>query len=271
MSKFSAALLCALLITTTPAYAQLDIESSKEPIEISAGQALEWRQKDQQYVARGDVIITQGDLTVKADTVVADYREGKTSSNEIWKLTATDNVTISDAENTITGDEGIYLVEEQKANVTGNDLKLTSPDQVITATEKMEYDAIKGTAAAIGNAKVVQGQDTLQSSRLNVYFEKDENGKNVLNKIDAIGGVKLTTPMETLTGDKGTYHAKKNTARVNGNVKIVRGPNTLEGTRAEVDLTTKISKIFGNEKTGGRVKGVFFPGSAPSSDKESKQ
>jgi len=35
----------------------------------------------------------------------------------------------------------------------------------------------------------------------------------------------------------------------------------LEGSRAVVNLTSKISRIFGNEKSGQRVKGVFFPSS----------
>lgn len=245
--------------------------NSDAPIEISAGQALEWKQKDLQYIARGDVVITQGATTVKADTVIADYREGKESKTEIWRLTATDNVIISDAENTILGDKGVYLIDGGIATVTGTNLKLTTPEQIITATEKMEYSADKGTAAAIGNAKVVQGNDTLTSSRLNVFFKKNENGKNELQKIDAVGHVKIVTPDETLTGDSGTYNAGNDTATINGNVKIIRGPNTLEGTRATVNLTSKISRIYGNEKTGGRVKGVFFPGSAPTTQSETKE
>jgi len=254
--------LALLTITFFPVFAQAQTNSNA-PIEISAGQTLEWKQKDLQYIARGDVIITQGKTTVKADTVIADYREGAESKTEIWRLTATGNVIISDSENTILGDEGIYLIDGGIATVTGTNLKLTTPEQVITATEKMEYSADKGTAAAIGNAKVVQGQDTLTASRLNVFFTKDENGENALEKIDAVGQVKIVTPQETLTGDSGMYNAGNDTATINGHVKIIRGPNTLEGTSATVNLTTKISKIFGNEKTGGRVKGTFFPSSTP--------
>jgi lipopolysaccharide export system protein LptA len=72
--------------------------------------------------------------------------------------------------------------------------------------------------------------------------------------------VKITTPTEVLTGDYGIYKAETNTAEVKGNVKIVRGPNTLEGDRAQVDLNTNVSSMFGGEGTG-RVKAVFFPGS----------
>lgn len=254
-------ILIATFFISAAAHAQ---ESEDTPIEVSAGQALEWNQKEQQYIARGDVVITQGNTTVKADTVIADYRDGKGSKTQIWRLTAIDNVIISDAENTLYGDKGIYLVDGGIASVTGENIKLTMPDQVITATEKMTYAADKGTASAIGNAKVLRGEDTLTAARLDVFFQKDGNGKNTLQKIEAIDRVKIVTPQETLTGDKGVYNALNDSATINGNVKIVRGPNILEGTRATVNLSTKISKIYGNEKTGGRVKGVFFPGSTPS-------
>jgi lipopolysaccharide export system protein LptA len=43
-------------------------------------------------------------------------------------------------------------------------------------------------------------------------------------------------------------------------VKIHRGPNTLEGEKAEVDMNTNISRIIGNPAAGQRVRGVFYPG-----------
>ncbi|NCO03887.1 MAG: ostA-like family protein [Alphaproteobacteria bacterium] len=253
--------LIALLLITTPVYAQGPLNAGDEPIEISAGQALEWHQKDQQYIARGDVVVTQGTTTIKSSELVADYREGATSNTEIWQLTATGNVIISDAENTVTGDKGVYNVEQGLATVTGDNLTLTSPGQVITATQRMEYSSINGKASAIGDAKVVRGDDTLTANTLTAYFSQNESGKNALSKIEANTNVKIVTPLETLTGDNGVYDALLDTATVTGNVKIIRGPNTLEGSRAVVNLTSKISRIFGNEKSGQRVKGVFFPSS----------
>lgn len=272
--KIASIFLFTLLFSNT-SLAQFNSDSlndnSNSPIEISAGKDLEWQQQNKQYIARGDVVIIQGDVTVKADTVIADYREGNESKTEIWKLTAIDNVTISDNENTIIGDNAVYLIDGGIATITGKNLKLTSPEQIITATEKMEYSSLKGTASAIGNAKVVKNDDTLTSSRLNMFFQKGDNGKNSLQKIEALGNVKIVTPKETLTGNKGTYNANKDTATIIGNVKIIRDINVLEGVRAEVNLTTKISKIFGDEKTGGRVKGIFFPGSSPKTQPINKE
>ncbi len=58
-------------------------------------------------------------------------------------------------------------------------------------------------------------------------------------------------------------NTKTNTAIITGNVKITRGQNVLTGERAEVDLNTNISRLFGSSiedgQVGGRVKGVFYP------------
>ncbi len=45
-----------------------------------------------------------------------------------------------------------------------------------------------------------------------------------------------------------------------GGVTILRGPNSLKGERAEIDLTANTSQLFGGGGVG-QVKGVFYPGS----------
>ena len=64
-----------------------------------------------------------------------------------------------------------------------------------------------------------------------------------------------------LTGDRGIYQASTNIAELHDNVKITRGPNVLEGEKAQVNLETNVSKISGGSGETGRVRGVFYPGS----------
>lgn len=268
MNKFTlifTLIVFALVVFDLPAQAQdaNPLKSgSKEPVEISAGKTLEWHQKDKQYVAEGEVEAKQGEVTILAEKLVADYHDDGGEGNvDIWQLTATENVRINNTDTTATGDKAVYDVETGQATLTGNDLKLTTPEQVITASERMEYNSNKGVAKAIGNAKIIQGDDTLSASTITANFSKDVNGKQELNNATASGGVTIKTPDETLTGNTGFYNAKNNTAEVKGNVKIMRGPNTLEGARAELNMTTNISKMFAEPESGKRVKGVFFPGS----------
>lgn len=259
------------LLFCAPAMAQTS--NSGQPIEITATKSVEWLRNDKQYVARENVEAKQGTVTIKSNLMIADYKEGDKSSMQIWQLTASDNVTIISDGNTATGDKAVYNVDTGISTLTGGDLKIVSPDQTVTAKERMEYHATTRQAKAIGSAKVIRaGGDTLSANTITATF-KDKaasatpaatstgpmGGGNV-DKIEADGNVVIVTPSEKLYGNRGIYKADTNTAELFGKVKIERGQNVLEGDRAEVNLTTNVSKMFGSEKSGGRVRGVFFPG-----------
>jgi len=256
----STVLICLLPAST---YAQ-KLGDSDAPVEIAADNSLEWLQKKQQYVANGNVEVTQGLSKIFSDKLVADYRENKQSGDiEIWQLTAYGNVRIQNETSKIQGNKAIYDVNTGLSIITGDNLKLTLPDQTITARERMEYNSNNGIAKAIGSAKIVRGSDILSANSITANFLKDNTGKQQLSTATANGNVTIQTPDETLTGNHAKYNAVQNTAQITGNVKLKRGPNILEGARAEVNLATNVSKMFGAPKSGKRVKGVFFPSSQP--------
>lgn len=252
--------------------------NNAQPIEITATKTVEWLRDQSQYVARENVIVTQGAMSIHSDLLTADYREGAETSMEIYQLTAEGNVQIKDDTNTAYGEKGVYDVTAGIAVLTGSDLKLVSPDQTVTATERMEYHSNERLAKAIGNATVRRPKDTLKADTITAYFADDKApatasaspnaalGGGKLDRLEGEGHVVITTPTEILYGNKAIYSAAKNTAELIGNVKIERGPNVLTGNRAEVDLATNISKLYGSEKEGGRVRGVFFPDSKNKSD-----
>lgn len=260
----------ALLLIAGNAMAQNAMptgSNSDKPIEITAGNSLEWHRNDNKYIARGQVKATQGDTSIFSELLTADYRAGKTSSNEIYQLTAEQNVRIQNPTTTLYGEKAVYDVDKAYAVMTGNNLKMESPEQIVTARDRMEYWSQKGEALAIGNAKVVRGEDTINADVVKAVFHETPTGREI-KTLHANGNVVIVTPTETLTGDNGIYYSATNTAEIVGNVKIVRGPNVLEGVRGEVDLNTNISKIFGAPEavgtTGanpGRVRGIFYPGS----------
>lgn len=262
-------IIAAILIGAGSAGAQTPVpggSNSDKPIEITASQALEWHRNDNKYIAKGAVQATQGDTSIFSDTLTADYREGKTSSMEIYRLTADANVRIQNPTTTLYGEKAVYEVDQAYAVMTGNNLKMESPEQIVTARDRMEYWSNKGEALAIGKAKVVRGEDTINADVIKAIFKETPTGREI-DTLHANGNVVIVTPTETLTGDNGIYYSATNKAEIKGNVKIVRGPNELEGDRGEVDLNTNISKIFGNAAavgtTGpapGRVRGIFYPG-----------
>lgn len=279
-------LIAAILLASGAAFAQTAPApapaNNGQPIEITATETVEWLRNQKQYVARKDVIVKQGAMEIHSDLLTADYREGAQSSMEIWQLTAEGNVKILDETTTAYGDHGVYDVSKGVAVLTGNDLKLVSPDQTVTARDRMEYHANERLAKAIGNATVVRAEDTVKADTLTAFF-KDEaagaapaaatdpakakpansplGGGGNIDRLEADGNVVITTPTEKIYGSKAIYRADTNIANITGKVRLERGENVLEGNRAEVNLNTNVSKMFGSEKEGGRVRGVFFPGS----------
>ncbi len=256
-------LLFVLFIIPWPVSAQ-DIANNEAPIEISADNSLQWLQDKQQYIANGNVIVTQGTSKIMCDRLVADYRDNKTTGQtEIWQLTAYDNVRLMQDDNSAQGDIATHNIDTGLSTLTGQNLKLTMPEQTITASERLEYNMNKGRAKAVGDAKIMRGTDSLSAQNIDARFGKNTSGKQVLQSAIATGGVVIITPDEKLTGNKATYNAVKNTADVTGNVVVTRGPNKLEGARATVNLATNVSQMFGAPKSGGRVKSIFYPSSRP--------
>lgn len=281
LAKTAGMTLWAMLFLMHPAIAQTTPASPEKPLEITADQTLEWHRNDKKYIARGKAEAKQGLTQINAETLTADYRETNKSNFDIYRMTATDNVVITSQGNQAFGDKAVYELETGIATMTGDALKMTAPDQTITARDKFEYDVNHGRLSAYGNVIILRGTDKIQADKASAFFVQDGQaptasaspatsspmGGRQLERFEGEGNVVVTTPTEILKGDRGIYKTDSNTAEVLGNVKIIRGPNVLEGNRAEINLTTNVSRMFGDSKTTsttgkGRVKGVFFPGSS---------
>ncbi len=231
-------------------------------VDISADESLEWYRNEQYFIAKGNAKAVQGDVSIDADTLKADYDndpDGKEGSLNLRVLHAIDNVLIKSADNVAYGDKADYDLQTKQALMTGSNLKLQTPEQTITARDRFEYDVTKGKLVAVGNAKVVRPSDTLSADTITAYMAEDSQGKRTVRKVEADGSVTIITAQEKVTGRSGVYDAVAQTVEVSGNVVIYRGSNILRGQRAEVDLNTQISRLFGGEGETGRVTGTFYP------------
>jgi len=111
-----------------------------------------------------------------------------------------------------------------------------------------------------GNVIVKQQELTLRTARLTVAYSND-NGIDI-NRIDASGGVVVTSPSETAKGDFGVYDLDKGLITLVGNVRLERGGSFLNGGRLTIDLDTGRAVMDGgvrgvNQGGGGRVTGRF--------------
>ncbi len=202
------------------------LAEDKQPLEITADKALEWNQTDKTYIARGNALAKQGDLSVRADTLTAAYAGVNGNTSDITTLTADGHVTLSTATEIATGDKAVYDLISGKAILSGVRPKI-----------------------------VQQGKNSIEADNMIVWTKN-----NILDHAEAIGNVIIISGEQTATGDKATYTATTTTAEMIGNVKVKQGNNWLQGDRAEMNLTTRMSKMTGQSGTG-RVKGVFYTGS----------
>jgi lipopolysaccharide export system protein LptA len=140
-------------------------------------------------------------------------------------------------------------------------------------------------AVFTGNVVVQQGDSTMRSRDLKVYYEgslrgrdKNEKGETPppapksatagndpaqrIRRLEALGGVIITNKDQKASGDLGVLDMPTNTATITGNVVLTQGPNVMRGDKLVVDLKTGFSRLESGSKDGNtRVQGLFVPSS----------
>ena len=260
-----ALLLAALaLLSPAPAAAQLlQGDDNNVPVTVEADNGIEWIRDSKTYVARGNAKAVRGDTQVTADVLRARYREKPDGTSEIFRLIAEGNVVITTPRERATGDKAVYDLDKSNMLLTGRDLQFRSGQDLITARDSLEYWQEREVAVARGDAVATRERQKIRADTLTAFFEKSKKGGTVLSQVEADGNVVITTPEEVARGREGVYNAQKGTATLTGDVRITRGKNQLNGERAVVNLNTGVSRLLPAGKDGGRVKGLFTPGTVP--------
>lgn len=238
--------------------------SSDGPLEITATNGIEWRRDQKVYIARGDARAARGEVTVLADELRALYRGEDTSA--IYRVMAIGNVRIFTPREQVTGDRAIYDLDTAHMIITGDDLRLTTQTDEITAEESLEYFEAEQRALARGNATVVREDRRLAADFMEAFFVAGPDGEDdlVLERVDATGDVRVSTPKDYARGDSGVYYADQELATLEGDVKITSGDNQLNGGYAEVNLKTGVSRMMGGPPgSGQRVRGLLLPQEKP--------
>jgi lipopolysaccharide export system protein LptA len=137
-------------------------------------------------------------------------------------------------------------------------------------------------AVFTGSVVVTQGETVMKCKELRVFYDQDDpkgsakanaksspkagtmkaaqpgpGGRQSIRRLEARGGVIVTTKDQTATGETAVFEMKTNTITLSGGVAITQGPNILKGERLVVDLTTNFARV---EAGSGRVQGLFSTG-----------
>ncbi len=258
------------------------------PVEITARDGIEWRREENVVIARGNAQAVREGVTINADRLIARYRPKSGTqpqqparsqdpgamggSSEIYRVEAEGNVVIFTDTDRATGDRAVYDIDQAVMVMTGRDLSLTTPDQHLSARDSLEYWSARRMAVARGEAVVTTSEDrTIRADVLVGYFRPADTPArpaqpaaggaqpretNKVDRVEAFGNVEVRTQEEVLRGDRGFYVPDQQIARVAGNVRITRGQNQLNGSLAETNMKTGVSRLLAGP--GARVQGMII-------------
>lgn len=233
----------------------ISLPSFAGDITLDADEQVEYHQKEQKLVAKGNAKATKDNLSIHADTLIGYYNPQ--SKNKISRIEAHQNVKMITPDANAFGDKMIYDVKDDTATLTGNPAQIKNADFNITSEGPIIYYQSQQKAVAQKNVKAIDNKGNhVYADLMTAWFVKDENNKLILDKIDIEQNVKITSKDATVTALKGTYHARLGKIFLYDDIVINQQGNILKGSKAETDLNTSISKILSGEKSG-RVSGVF--------------
>jgi len=262
------------LAWTGPAAAQglnFSDTGSSLPIEVVADDGIEWQQESQMFLARGNARATRGDVSVHGDLLRAFYRRKPDGGSDIYRLEAVGRVRIASVGETAFGESAVYDVDQGIMVLSGKAVKLVTAEDTITADQQLEYYDGKQMAVARGHAVAQRADRKIRTDVLVAYFERDAAGKSRVYRVDAFDNVHIVTEQEQVWADRGVYNVDSAIATLAGDVRLVRGENTLIGCGAEVNLNTGISKLRSCEGQERGVRGLLRPDATPGARNRSQE
>src|SRR5436305_2706128 len=154
------------------------------------------------------------------------------------------------------------------------------PIQIEAASLEMRDKKKEATFA--GNVKVVQGDTTMTSKSLVVFYDSTNapgsappsntktaksapmqsatpgpGGSSSIRRLEARGSVVVTQKDQVVTGETAVFDTKANLITMLGGIVLTQCKNVLRGDRLFVDMTTGVSRV---ESDSGRVQALLPQG-----------
>jgi lipopolysaccharide export system protein LptA len=154
------------------------------------------------------------------------------------------------------------------------------PIQIEAASLEMRDK--KKEATFSGNVKVIQGDTTMTSKTLVVFYDSGGDkpatpqpaakaakgapmqsatpgpgGNSSIKRLEARGNVVVTQKDQVVTGETAVFDTRTNLITMLGGVVLTQCKNVLRGDRLAVDMTTGVSRV---ESDSGRVQALLPQG-----------
>lgn len=197
---------------------------------------------------------------------------------------------------------GAVLAQRQRASSPFQGFSSDSGKPVNINADSLEVRQNENKAIFTGNVVATQGESTLRSSALTVFYtapagsegkgKQAEGGQGSggqasgsqssgtqatpaseptgqgaapvggapgqpsgIRRLEASGGVVVTSSDQKATGQTGIFDLASNTATLTGGVVLSQGPNVIRGRQLVVDLKSGVARVVGG------TSGLFVPSS----------
>jgi lipopolysaccharide export system protein LptA len=159
-------------------------------------------------------------------------------------------------------------VEAQEAGDALSGFAADSDEPVHIEADELEVRDRDRLAIFTGNVVVVQGETTLRTPTLEVYYtgeampgEGEQPTAQGISRLKALGGVVVETDDQKATGQEAEFEMATQLVTLTGDVVLTQGDNLVRGERLVVNLESGESRLYASTQPGGgRVQGLFKPG-----------
>jgi lipopolysaccharide export system protein LptA len=132
---------------------------------------------------------------------------------------------------------------------------------VDVSADRIELQDRADRAVMSGNVEMRQQDMTLKAPRVTIAYTRA--GGTQIQRLDASGGVTVTSPSETARGQYAIYDFDRKLITMLGGVTLTRAGSNISGNRLVIDLNSGHAIVDGStvagatQRSGGRVTGHF--------------
>ncbi|MBL8686187.1 MAG: hypothetical protein JNK86_01795 [Alphaproteobacteria bacterium] len=255
-------LISAYFSTYTLSYGDFfDFGAGNQPTSLEASNGVEIRQQEKIYIARGDVLLKKGATQIRSAQLIAHYREKEQGGVDIWKIEADGQVVIVGSDYQINSAQAVFNLDQGIFTLEGSLLTIELNKKILTAKEKIVYNRQNQQLTATGAAKIndPSSQLLVTADQLILNLINSNNGKTVLEQIQAEGNVHIQQRKLRGFSDRMIYHDSSNIANLQGNVRLSDGSNQILGETAKINTKTQSIVITNSTHTNAPVLVLLSP------------
>lgn len=146
-------------------------------------------------------------------------------------------------------------------------------DPIQFSADRLEVQNEGSVAKFLGKVEAIQGDMTLLSDEVRVYYQDSKNKPadaapktssgmtGSVTRIDSRGNVRITSRGDTAEGDWAVYDVGRQLVTMGGRVVLHQGESVVRGSRLELNLNSGQARVVGLPNLQGeqRVRGEFTP------------